>query len=211
MFSEQNELVVPSSRSKLIGIEFRFSPGSWRRSMVLPKTLAAAVALLAIGVHLSAQSPAPPPVTLPSSLALADIRIGLLRKSGGGCVGRCVYYQVSIRGDGTVRYEDLADPPLPPRERTVPAAEVIALTNDFVGARFFEAAARYEGRSFYVMQGQQLLLRQRGGADGAEWDLSLRLGGLEKSVHLYRDFPEHLGQLRDRVDQIGGPQSWTAR
>jgi hypothetical protein len=179
--------------------------------MIMPKTLAAVVALLAIGVCVTAQGPASSRVTLPSSLALTDIRISLLRNSGGGCLGRCVHYQVTIRGDGTLRYEDLADPPIPPRERTVPVAEVVALTNDLVGARFFDAPARYEGRSFYVLEGQQLLLRGRSAADGPEWDLSLRLGELEKSVHLYLDYPEHLGHLRDRVDQIGGPHSWPAK
>ena len=192
--------------------------------MFLPKTLAAVGALLVVGVALAAQSPnprfnpcfgCPKPepalLALPSSIALTDIQISLLRGGSGGCAGRCVNYRVTIHGDGTVNYEDLAAPPLPARERKVAVADVVALTNEFIDVRFFEAPARYVGRSFYVLQGEQLLLRRMSASDGAEWDLSLRLGDLEKSVHLYRDYPEHLGHLRDRVDQLGGPQSWITR
>ncbi len=175
--------------------------------MVLRKLLAT-VAWLTIGVCAAAQAPAPPRLMLPVSLTLSDIRIGLLLGGGGGCVGRCVHYRVTIRGDGTVRYEDLAQPPLPARERTIPSDEVVALTNEFLAARFFEASERYEGRSFYALQGDRLLLRGTAGADGPEWDLNLRLGGLEKSVHLYLDYPAQLGSLRDHIDQIGGPRSW---
>ena len=85
----------------------------------------------------------------------------------------------------------------------------MALTNEFLAARFLEVPERFDGRSFYVLQGQQLLLRGTFGADGPEWDLSLRLGQLEKSVHLYADYPDALGRLRDRVDQIGGPRNWS--
>jgi hypothetical protein len=188
--------------------------------MLLPKTSAAVVAFLVVGVGLAAQSPnprfgrpkpEPAPVALPSSVALSDIHISLLRGGSGGCAGRCVNYRVTIHGDGTVEYEDLAAPPLPARERKVEVAEVVALTNEFIDGRFFEAPARYVGRSFYVLQGEQLLLRRTSASDGPEWDLSLRLGNLEKSVHLYRDYPDHLGRLRDRVDQIGGLKSWSAR
>jgi hypothetical protein len=149
------------------------------------------------------------PVRLPPSLPLAAIQIRLLRSGGGGCPGRCVHYRVTIQGDGTVRCEDLAAPPVPARERTIPAPDVVTLTNEFLAARFFEAPDRYAGRSFYQLQGTQLRLLETFGADFPKWDLSLRLGDLEKSVHLYLDYPENLGHLRDRVDQIGGPQSWT--
>ena len=110
-----------------------------------------------------------------------------------------------------MRYEDLAEPPLSPRERTIPVDEVVALTNDFLGAHFLEASERYVGRSFYTLQGDRLLLRGTAAADGPEWDLSLRLGSVEKTVHLYRDYPLQIGNLRDRVDRIGGPTSWTAQ
>ena len=159
--------------------------------MLFPKAITAVGLLLCVGVGLAAQSPSATRGTLPASLALTDIEIRLVHRTGGGCgPGRCIHYRVTIRGDGTVTYEDLAEPPVPSRSRRVPADDVLALMNEFVGARFFEAHDRYVGKSFYVRQGEQLLLRGRGGADGPEWDLSLRLGGLLKSVHLYLDYPD---------------------
>jgi hypothetical protein len=166
---------------------------------------------LSIGSRIAAQSPTAPHGALPIAVPLADVDIRLLRNTGGGCFGRCVHYQVTVRGDGTVRYEDLAAPPLPPKQRAIPEADVVALINEFVGARFFDAAERYVGRSFYALEGRQLQLRGSAGFDGPEWDLSLRLGEVEKSVHLYLGYPENLGQLRDHVDSIGGPKSWTTR
>jgi len=49
-------------------------------------------------------------------------------------MGRCVDYRVTIRGDGLVRYEDLAAPPVPQRTRRVSVDEVVALANEFVRA-----------------------------------------------------------------------------
>ena len=63
--------------------------------MLLPKTLAAVGALLVVGVGLPAQSPNPRfgrpkpelvPVALPSSIALSDVQVNLLRR-GGACLG----------------------------------------------------------------------------------------------------------------------------
>ena len=178
--------------------------------MQVAKPFAVVGALFTVGVALAAaQNPSPPRVALPASVALTDVQITL--RTGGGCLGRCVHYRVTIHGDGTVKYEELAKPPIPPQARTVTVADVVALTNEFIGARFFEAAARYVGRNFYVLEGERLSLLGRSVDDGPEWDLSLRLGDLEKSVHLNLDYPEQLGRLRDRVDQIGGPQSWIAK
>jgi hypothetical protein len=180
--------------------------------MPFSKNVVAVGLLLCVGAGLAAQSPSATTGTLPASLALTDVEIALVRNTGGGCgSGRCIHYRVTIRGDGTVMYEDLAAPPVPPRSRRIPADDVLALTNEFVGARFFEVPERYAGKSFYVRQDEQLSLRGTGGADGASWDLSLRLGGFRKSVYLYQHFPDHLRNLRDRVDQIGGPKAWTAR
>ena len=108
----------------------------------------------------------------------------MTRNHGDGCPGRCVYYRVTITGDGTVRYEDLADPPIPQRTRRVPLDEVVALANEFVRARFLEARDRYVGQSFYVLENGQLLSRGSGGIGGPSWDLSFRLGSVQKSVHL---------------------------
>jgi Domain of unknown function (DUF6438) len=150
-------------------------------------------------------------VALPTLTSLSELEIRVDRGGSGGCIGRCVLYRITVRGDGTVTYEDLADPPVAPRERTVPVDDVVALANEFVRARFFDASDRYVGGSVYVRRGDQLLLGGTVGADGPTWDLSIRLGRLAKTVHLYLDYPEALAKLRDHVEQIGGPQAWTGR
>jgi hypothetical protein len=152
-----------------------------------------------------------PPQLLPDSIPLSELEIRLERHTGGGCIGRCVHYRVTVRGDGMVIYEDLAQPPVPSRQRTVAVDDVVSLANEFVRSRFFEAPERYVGESFYERQGEQLRLRGTAASDGPAWDLSIRLGRLAKSVHLYLAYPEALARLRDRVDRIGGPQSWTDR
>ena len=93
---------------------------------------------------------------LPTSISPDEVEIRMIRNTGGGCPEpRCVYYRVTISGDGMVRYEDLADPPVPQRNRRVPVDEVLALVNDFVRGRFLEAPDRYVGQNFYVLQGGQ--------------------------------------------------------
>ncbi|MGH9145127.1 MAG: DUF6438 domain-containing protein [Vicinamibacterales bacterium] len=142
---------------------------------------------------------------------MSELEIQLDRDTGGGCLGRCVHYRVTIRGDGTVIYEDLANPRVARRQRVVTADDVLGLVNEFVRARFFDASDRYVRERFYVRQGDQLVLRGMAGADGPSWDLSLRMGRLAKSVHLYLGYPEYLAKLRDRVDHLGGPQAWVVK
>jgi hypothetical protein len=158
--------------------------------------------LLTPGLH--GQAP-----VLPTSLSPNDVEIRMTRENHGGCFGRCVHYRVTISGDGTVRYEDLASPPVPPRMRKVAVDEVVALANEFVRARFLEAPARFVGQSFYVLQDGQLHVRHSGGADHPTWDLSFRLGTLQNSVHLELGIPDYLARLRDLVDRLGGPEAWT--
>jgi hypothetical protein len=149
---------------------------------------------------------------LPASISPNDVEIRMTRESGGGCPEpRCVHYRVTISGDGTVRYEDLATPPVPQRSRKVAVDEVVALANEFVRARFLEAPRRYAGKNFYVLQNGQLVLHASGAIDLPTWDLSFRLGTLQNSVHLEHEIPNYLGRLIDLVDKLGGPDAWTAR
>jgi hypothetical protein len=148
---------------------------------------------------------------LPISVSPNDVEIRMTRESHGGCPGRCVRYRITISGDGTVRYEDLASPPIPRRTRKVAVDDVVALANEFVRARFLEAPGKYVGQSFYVLRNGQLELHASGGADHPTWDLSFRLGTLQNSVHLELGFPDCLGRLRDLVDKLGGPEAWTER
>jgi hypothetical protein len=158
------------------------------------------------------QNPPERSITLPLSISVSEVEIGLVVGGGGGCFGRCVRYRVAVSGNGAVTYEDLVqDPQSVRRQRSISVDEVVALLNDFLRAGFLEARDRYVGASFYSRQGSQLLLLRRGGADGTTWDLTLRAGALRKSVHLYMDYPEALGKVRDQVANLGGPQAWTVK
>ena len=173
--------------------------------MVKPSVVAALVLVVLFTPALQGQAP-----VLPTSVSPNEVEIRMTRESGGGCPEpRCVHYRVTISGDGTVRYEDLASPPVPPRTRKVPVDEVVALTNAFVRTRFLEAPRRYVGVSSYVLQNGQLVLHGSGAIDLPTWDLSLRLGTLQNSVRLEHEIPNYLGRLRDLVDKLAGPAAWT--
>ena len=147
---------------------------------------------------------------LPTSVSPNDVEIRMTRRhGGGGCPEpRCFDYRVTITADGTVRYEDLTPPPAAQRTRKVPVAEVIALTNEFVRARFLEAPGRFDGEASYVLEKSQLALRRSGAIDRTRWNLSFRLGTHQNSVHLEDGIPDYLARLRDLVDKLGGPEAW---
>ena len=174
--------------------------------VVKPSVLAALVLGLLFVPALRGQAP-----ILPNSVSPNEIEIRMTRAGGGGCYKRCVHYRVTIIGDGTVRYADLASPPVPERTRRIAVDEVVALANEFVRARFLEAPAKYVDERFYVLKDGQLVLHGRGGSDHTTWDLSFRLGTVQNSVHLNLNFPNYLGKLTDLVDQVGGPGAWTER
>jgi len=158
------------------------------------------------------QTSAPSGPALPPSSMLSEVEMRLAYEGHGGCVGRCIKYRVVVRGDGLVDYEDLGGEPRDrPQRRTVPIDEVVALVNEFVRARFFEAPAKYENEPVAVREGDSLRFLVKGGVDGPEWDLTLRVGTQVKTVHLYMGFPVEFGRLRDLVEHIGGPKAWTAR
>jgi hypothetical protein len=168
-----------------------------------------------LGMSASAQTPqgqssVPSGPALPLAVKLSEVEMRLNRFSGGGCLGRCIRYRVVVRGDGVVEYEDFGSEPRDPsHRRTIPIDEVVALVNQFVSARFFDAPAKYERERWYQREGDSLGLLGSGGADGPTWDLTLRLGTQVKTVRLYLAFPLDLARLRDAVDQMGGPTAWT--
>lgn len=181
-----------------------------------PVICAFAIALLLGGpfVRLSAerlQSTQNP--SLPNSVKLSDVEIHLaLLGGGGGCFRRCMKYNVRVKGDGVVEFEDLGDAPrLPFQRRRVPVDEVVSLVDAFVRARFFEAAPSYTGSRSARREGDSINFDIRGMSDGLTWDLTLRLGSQTKTVRLYDGFPEELGRLRDLVDKMGGPAAWPTK
>lgn len=170
--------------------------------------------IFAIGLSLRGAPGRPtgqqPPV-LPKESPLSEIDVRLDYELHGGCVGPCTRkYRVEVHGDGAVSYEVL-DPIGQRQRRTIAVDQVVSLVNEFVRARFFEASASYDEEPVAVRQGHSVRFLLRGGSDGPEWDLRLRVGTQVKVVHLYRGFPTDLGRLRDMVDQIGGPKVWPAR
>ena len=173
-----------------------------------PSIFAALVVAMLLTPALQGQAP-----FLPTSVSPNDVEIRMTRRhGGGGCPEpRCFDYRVTISGDGTVRYEDLSSPAVPPRTRKVPVDDVVALTNEFVRARFLEAPARFDGEASYVLEKGQLALRRSGAIDRTTWNLNFRLGTHQNSVHLEDEIPDYLARLRDLVDKIGGPAAWAAR
>jgi hypothetical protein len=149
---------------------------------------------------------------LPSSVKLADIEVRLAYTGHGGCAGRCIRYNVIVRGNGFVEYEDMGGEPRDARRRrTVPIAEVVSLVDAFVRSRFFDALPRYETYPVAVRDGNSVRFDRAAQSDGPEWDLTLRLGTQTKTVHLYLGFSEELRRLRDLVEKLGGPGAWAAK
>jgi len=158
------------------------------------------------------QTPGPSRPFVPADSKLSDIEVQLAFETHGGCYGRCIKYRVAVRGDGVVQYEDLGNEPRDqPQRRTIAIDEVVSLVNDFVRARFSDAPARYDEEPVAFRRGDLLNFALRGGADGPDWDLTLRVGSHVKTIHLYKGFPIELGRLRDRVESIGGPKAWTMK
>ena len=145
--------------------------------------------------------------SLPNSVKLSEVEIRLARTTTGGCSGRCEY-TVWVKGDGVVEYEAAGDGPHQRLQRRVPVEEVVSLVDAFVRARFFEAAPSYTGIRTARRDGDVIHFDAGAMTDGANWDLTLRLGTQTKTVRLYYGFPEELARLRDRVDKMGGPDAW---
>jgi hypothetical protein len=147
---------------------------------------------------------------LPDVLELSQIEMRLSYEVHGGCVGRCIRYNVTVSGDGSVRYEDVGGEPRDaPHRRTVPVDDVVDLVNRFLRAGFLNAESTYDREPIAVREGNALRFNWRGSADGPEWHLTLKLGDQIKTVRLYRGFPLELAGLRDALDALGGPKSWS--
>ena len=149
---------------------------------------------------------------IPAAVKLTEVEIKLAYETHGGCYGRCIAYNVLIRGDGVVRYEDVGGEPRDPvRTRTVPIGEVVALVNDLLVAHFFEAADQYNAEPIVVHDGDSLRVKFLSGFDGEEWHLTVKIGGAVKTVRLYLGYPAELARLRDTIDRLGGPKAWVGK
>ena len=114
----------------------------------------------------SAQSAAPRMTELPSSVRLSDVEIRWESGGGDGCVGECTIYRVTVQGDGLVTLEDLGwgnrPPKAPTRRRSIAVEEVVALVNEFLDARFFEAPDKLPPARCHSKRGLVVPVSQRG-------------------------------------------------
>lgn len=131
----------------------------------------------------------------------------LVHTPHGGCVGPCVQYGITVRGDGTVEYNGVGLVE-GTRARKISSDEVVTLVNEFLQARFFDALATYRNKSFIVRKGDAVTLYGSGGSDDPPTDLTLRIGDRTKTVTLYNNYPAELGRLPELVERIGGPRVW---
>jgi uncharacterized protein DUF6438 len=143
---------------------------------------------------------------------LSEVEVRLVRTPHGGCFGPCVRYEVVVRGDGTVEYNGVGLVE-GTRARTISIDEVVALVNEFLRARFFDALETYRNPpSTVVRKGDSIILYGAGGgSDDPQADLTLRLGDRTKTLTLFSNYPAELGRLPELVDRIGGPQVWQRR
>ena len=81
------------------------------------------------------------------------------------------------------------------RTRSVSPDDVVALVNEFLKARFFNALDTYAACcSSLVRNGDTVALYGMASADDPYAALTLRIGARTKTVILRRDFPPDLGR-----------------
>jgi TonB family protein len=170
---------------------------------VRDKSCGTLLSLMLVGSLFTAMS-----AVLVAQVPLADVEVRLVRTPTGGCLGPCLDYTVVIRGDGTVEYrgtglvEGL-------RTRSISPDDAVALVNEFLRAKFFNALDTYAACcASLVRKGDAVELSGIVSADDPYAAVTLRIGARTKTVILRRDFPQDLGRLPELVDGIGGPQAW---
>lgn len=149
-------------------------------------------------------------VPLPTILKPLDIEIQLAYEGHGGCFKRCMRYRITLRGDGSVQYDDLGgEPREPSRRRRASMDETLSIVNELLQAGVTDAPLAPEGRPLLSRDGESLKLEFRGGGE-EEWNILLRLGGWTKALKLKRESPLPFMRVRDRIVRIGGPNAWRA-
>jgi hypothetical protein len=142
----------------------------------------------------------------PVPLNEVEIRLSFLGGTGG-CLGRCIRYHATVRGDGSVRYEDVGNEPRDPaRQRTIPVEDVVTLVNEFLRAQFLDAADRYpDAEPIATREGDLMRFREQHGIDGGIWDLTFRAGKVTKTIRLNGSgTPSQLLRLRQAIEGIAG-------
>jgi hypothetical protein len=141
---------------------------------------------------------------------LSDIEMELQVSGGDGCSGRSMAYRLQILGGaGLVTYTDFGGEPRDaPQQREISTEEIVAVLNQFLRARFLDAQPIYTGCPVALLRGASVQMVSYLTIGASEQKLSLRIGAQRKDVSLFTDYPTDLGQLRDRLVEIGGPKAW---
>jgi hypothetical protein len=174
--------------------------------------LAAALSF-SLGVHTSSASAQ----TL-SSVPMSDVEIQWKSGGGDGCAvaSGCSDFHITIHGGGLVELDELPWGPTHPRpeirRRPIASDQVVKIVNEFLKARFFEAADGYNNvRVVAIQRGDLLTFEMKGGVGGGWVDLTLRLGPTSKIVRLGDNVPADLAAVRDLIWRIAGPQTWSEK
>jgi hypothetical protein len=78
------------------------------------------------------------------------------------------------------------------------------LVNEFLKARFFEAADQYNDVFVATQKADVIIFGMRGGIGGGWVDLTLRLGPTVKTVRLGENTRLELSSLKDHIWRIAG-------
>jgi hypothetical protein len=148
---------------------------------------------------------------LPDSLQPTDVEVQWRSGGGDGCASpHCADYQITLRGDGIVRVEDLGwgvDPPrLPVQTRSIKEDDFIVLLNQLLEARFIETPAPLATARVARRIDDQIYFYYGGGGSGAWVDLTLHAGSYRKTLRVsYSDTtPAALRSVVHRIWRIGG-------
>jgi len=137
----------------------------------------------------------------------ADISIGLERTP---CFGMCRTYKLTISGDGSVRYEGLANVATTGvRQDTIPTESVVRLLNAFLRVRFMDALDRYADQESIRFDNGEFSIFRGTTTDLPSQVLTLQLGTKRKQVVLYDNYPAELGALPNLIDEVTNSKRWT--
>jgi hypothetical protein len=141
------------------------------------------------------------------ALKPSEVSIGLERTP---CFGMCRTYKLTVGGDGSVRYEGLADvATVGVRQDTISIESVVRLLNEFLRVRFMDALDRYADRESVRLNNGEFVIFRGTTTDLPSQILTLRLGAKSKKVVLYDNFPAELGALPNLVDEVTNSKRWT--
>jgi len=130
-----------------------------------------------------------------AQISLSDVEVHLVRRPAGGCVTPCATnYSVTVRGDGTVEYEGsgLVEGP---RTRSISPDDVVALVNEFLRVRFFNALDAYVACcSRLVRDGDTVALYGVGSADDPKCEADTAHRGKDENRDVAEGLPSRVGK-----------------